>query len=194
MMTTHPSSLKLVVLRMTAATACVYSHCPSVLQHFLLASFRFPVWAEMLALSNSVLLSVRWVALGGLSQVNIQLLSSSRKVRPSQTAGALPPASQQLLMLSPSADQVLPNAQRLHFVCFTYFTHADRRCEVAAWALAGLQSGADTREQSSQLKVQLVASFVISACPQGITMKNRHCFVVAILFLMAIVGSIARPV
>lgn len=148
-------------------------------------------WAEVLALSNSVLLLVRWVALGGLSQVNMQLLSSSRKVRLSQTAEALPPVSQQLLMLSPSASQVLPNTQRLCFMCFTYFTHADRRCVIAARALAGLQSGADTYEQ---LKVQLVASSVIGACPQGITMKNRHCFVVAILFLMAIMGSIARPV
>lgn len=47
-MTTYPSSLKLVVLRMTAATACVYSRCPSALQHFLSASCcwvasRFPL-------------------------------------------------------------------------------------------------------------------------------------------------------
>lgn len=89
-------------------------------------------WAEMLALSSSVLLSVRWVALGGLNQVKIQLLTSSRKVRLSQAAGALPPVSQQLLVLLPSAHQVLPNTQRLHFMCFTYFTHADRRCVVAA--------------------------------------------------------------
>lgn len=87
---------------------------------------------KILALSSSVLLSVRWVALGGLNQVKIQLLTSSRKVRLSQAAGALPPVSQQLLVLLPSARQVVPNTQRLHFMCFTYFTHADRRCVVAA--------------------------------------------------------------